>query len=190
MFNNWNNFILLLFLTTLCNWTMFVQERRTVTWSWYENNCGGQDQDTVVYSYCIPSWCTYQPQQITIIITHYLRSLFTFFTFPQQERFKTERRTNDFTPNIEIVFPVSEDLLCHIFKHLCHFTCIKITKIIDHKDCEQKQEGGRSIGGCSLVAPLTPTGALVTHRRALKRRHATKNALKMTKRMLQILCTS
>ena len=23
------------------------------------------------------------------------------------------------------------------------FTCIKITKIIDHKDCEQKQEGGR-----------------------------------------------
>ena len=71
------------------------------------------------------------------------------------------------------------------------FTCIKITKIIDHKDCEQSWLRKRKEeGGCNLVDPLTPTGALVTHRRALKRRHATKNALKMTKRMLRILYIS
>ena len=124
-----------------------------MTWLWYENNCGRQSQDIIVYRHFIASWCTLSTPtnnhhhcslQIIIIITHYLRSLFTFLTFLQQDRLKTERRTNDFTPNTEIVFPVSEDLF-YATSSSTSFTCIKITKIIDHKDCEQKQEGGRGM---------------------------------------------
>ena len=107
-----------------------------------------------MYRHFIASWCTLSTPtnnhhhcslQIIIIITHYLRSLFTFLTFLQQDRLKTERRTDDFTPNTEIVFPVSEDLLCHFFKHLLHLHQ-------DHQDNRsqglwaelvEKEEGGR-----------------------------------------------
>ena len=123
-----------------------------MTWLWCENNCGGQDQEIVVYRHWIASWCTLSTPtnnhhhcslQIIIIITHYLRSLFTFITFPQEERLKTERRAHDFNPNREIVFPVSEDLF---------YATSSSTQ--DHKDnlsqglwaeLDEKEEGGRGM---------------------------------------------